>query len=113
MVGLTASILLMAYIKHETSFDKYFPNKQRVVRLYSTWIEDNSVSIWPICLREAYTEVPKQIPEIELATQIYRGGRINILHEKNQFENQRVLYADAEIFNVFGLDLLEGNKDDA
>ena len=113
MVGLTASILLMAYIKHETSFDKSFPNKERVVRLYSTWIEDNSVSIWPICLREAYSELPKQIPEIELATQIYRGGKITILHEKKQFENQRVLYADAEIFNVFGLDLLEGNKDDA
>ena len=113
MVGLTAAILLMAYIKHETSFDKSFTNKERVVRLYSTWIEDNSVSIWPICTREAYTELPKQIPEIELATQIYRGGRINISFNKKQFEDQRVLYADAEIFNVFGLDLLEGNKDDA
>ena len=113
VLGLTAAILLMAYIKHETSFDKSFPNKERVVRLYNTWTDENNVDILPICLREAYTEIPKQIPEIEIATQIYNGSRINILHENNPFENQRVLYTDAEFFNVFGLDLLEGNKDDA
>ena len=113
MVALTASILLMAYIKHETSFDKSFPNKERVVRLYNTWIEENAINILPICLREAYTEIPTQIPEIELAAQIYRSGRINISYNKKQFEKQRVLHVDAEIFNVFGLDLMEGNKDDA
>jgi len=113
VVGITASVLLMAYIKHETNFDTSFPNKNRVVRLYNIWIEDDAVDVYPICLRKAYTEIPEQIPEIELATQIYRGGKANVLYGNKQFENQRLLFADTEIFNVFGLGLLEGNKDNA
>ena len=113
LVGVTASVLLMAYIKHETSYDTSFPNKDRVVRLYNIWIEDNSVDVYPICLREAYTEIPEQIPEIELAVQIYRGGKSNVVYNKKQYSNQKILYADAELFSVFGLEVLQGSKNEA
>jgi putative ABC transport system permease protein len=113
MVALTAAVLFLVFIKHETSYDKCFPNKDRVVRLYNTWMEDNNIENSPISIREAYTEIPQQIPEIELSTQIYRGGLNNVSSGEKHFKSQEVLYADAEIFNVFGLRLLDGNKDDA
>lgn len=112
-IGLTAFLLLMIYIKHETGYDKHFPNKERVVRLYNAVVEEGATSVYPICLREAYTEIPSQIPEIELATQIYRDGNNNVSFEEKQFNRQRTLFADFEFFNVFGLNLIEGNKDDA
>lgn len=113
VIGLTASLLLMLYLKYETSYDKHFPNKDRVVRLYNACTEENATITYPICLREAYTEIPQQIPEIELATQLYRGGRNNVSFEKMQFRNQQMIYADFEFFDVFGLDLISGNKEDA
>lgn len=113
VIGLTASLLLMLYLKHENSYDKHFSNKDRVVRLYNAFIEENSTTTYPICLRDAYTEIPWQIPEIELAAQIFRGGRNNISYEEKQFIRQQVLYADFEFFNVFGLNLITGNKEDA
>ena len=113
MVALTAAVLFLVFIKHETSYDKCFPNKDRVVRLYNTWMEDNKIENSPISIREAYTEIPQQIPEIELSPQIYRGGLNNVSSGEKHFKSQEVLYADAEIFNVFGLRLLDGNKDDA
>ena len=110
IIGLTATLLLIFYIGYERSYDNHFANKERVVRLYNSHTEDNVTENYAICLREAYTEIPAQIPEIELATQIYRGGGNNIFYEKNQFNYQQVLYVDPEFFNVFGLDLLTGNK---
>ncbi len=113
MVALSASLLLWIFIKHETSYDTYFPNKNRVVRLYNTWIEENSVECLPLCLRDAYSEIPKQIPEIALATQFFRGGSNTIKYNNLQFKNNYVLFADDEVFNVFGLTLLRGNKNNA
>ncbi len=113
VIGITAAVLLIAFIQYETSFDKFFPNKNRVVRLYNIWIEDNSVDAFPICLRKAYTEIPNQIPEIEKAVQIYRGGKTNVHFNKNQFNSKKLLYVDSEFFDVFGLSLLQGDKTNA
>ena len=109
IIGITASVLLFAFIQYETSFDKFFPNKNRVVRLYNIWIEDNATDAFPICLRKAYTE----IPEIELATQIYRGAKSKIVFNNKQFNNNAILYTDADFFDVFGISLLQGNKSTA
>jgi putative ABC transport system permease protein len=113
VIGLTAALLLIFYIKFESSFDEFFPNKQRVVRLYNADIENGTLKVFPICLREAYTVLPEQIPEIEAAAQIYRWGKSNIILNNKRFINQRVLYADQPFFKVFGLNLIEGEKNRA
>lgn len=112
-IGLTAFMILMIYVKHEMSYDNHFSTKERVVRLYNTVIDENSSSTYPISLRSAYTIVPTQIPEIELTAQLYRGGDFKVRYGENQFDRQTGLYTDAEFFNVFGLDLITGNKDNA
>ena len=112
-IGLAAFLLLMVYIKYETNYDKHFANKDRVVRLYNTIIENNSSETYPICLREAYTEIPLQVPEIYNACQIYRGWGSIISFEEKHFENQNMLYVDDSFFNVFGLDLIIGDNNSA
>ena len=113
MVGITAAVLLLAYIKHETSYDRSFPNKARIVRLYNRWTEDKKTETYPICLRKAYTEVPGQIPEIELAAQIYNVGRSTVSFKQKKLKGQDVMYADKEFFDLFGLHLIEGNEHEA
>lgn len=112
-IGLAAFLLLMVYLLHETSYDQHFETKDRVVRLYNQLIEENSSETYPICLRKAYNEIPREVPEIEKACQIYRGWGQSIKRGEDQFVGQEVLYADAEFFQVFGLPLLEGNASDA
>ncbi len=112
-IGLTAFLLLMIYVKHETSYDTHFSTKDRLVRLYTTFIIDETVDNTPRCLRKAYTEIPYLVPEIELATQVYNGGYFKIKADDKQISSQAGLYADAEFLKVFGLDLMFGNVDDA
>ena len=112
-IGLSAFLILMVYIKYETSYDQIFPNKDRVFRLYNKIIENNSTETYPICLREAYTEIPLQIPEIDKACQIYNSWGNIISFEEKQFKNQNMLYVDDSFFNVFGLDLIIGDKNSA
>ncbi|MCK9453091.1 MAG: ABC transporter permease [Bacteroidales bacterium] len=112
-IGLAAFLLLMIYVVHETSFDKHFPNKERVYRLYNTIIEDNSSQTYPICSRRAYTEIPAEIPEIEKACQIFQEWQMIFSKGEAQFTIKKVLYVDPEFFDVFGLDLLQGEKTQA
>ncbi|MFA5418520.1 MAG: ABC transporter permease, partial [Bacteroidales bacterium] len=112
-IGLSAFLLLMVYVFHEASYDLHFANKNRVVRLYNTITEENSVENYPICARKAYTEIPRKIPEIEKACQIYRGWQTSISRGESQYKIENLLFADPEFFDVFGLDLLEGKKGEA
>ncbi|MDP2723097.1 MAG: ABC transporter permease [Bacteroidales bacterium] len=109
-IGLAAFLLLMVYVFHETSYDLHFANKNRVVRLYNTITEESSVETYPICARKAYTEIPLKIPEIEKACQIYRGWQTTVSKGESQYRIENLLYVDPEFFEVFGLDLLEGEK---
>ncbi len=112
-IGLAAFLLLMIYVVHETSFDRNFPTRSQVYRLYNTIIEDNSTRTYPICSSKAYTEIPAEIPEIEKACQIYRGGRVILSKGEAQFTINSLMYVDPEFFDLFGLDLLQGEKDQA
>ncbi len=112
-IGLTAFLLLALYINHETSFDKHFTTKDRVVRLYNESFEEHGSTVYPICIRAACKEIPPQVPEVEKATQLYGGWANRVEYKEDRFENQKLLFADAEFFDVFGLNLIEGIKEDA
>jgi putative ABC transport system permease protein len=112
-IGLAAFLLLMIYVVHETSFDRTFPTRSQVYRLYNTIIEDNATQTYPICSRRAYTEIPAEIPEIEKACQIFREWQIILSKGDAQFTLNNVLYVDPEFFDVFGLELLQGEEEQA
>ena len=112
-IGLTAFLLLMLYVVHEMSYDRYFSNKDRVVRLYNRLTDENSTGTHPICLRKAYTRIPDEIPEIEAATQIYRGFNATITYNDIKLSGRNLLYADSGFFNVFGIELQDGDVQNA
>ncbi|GET20487.1 ABC transporter permease [Prolixibacter denitrificans] len=108
--GLAAFLLLSVYVRHELSYDQQFPTKDRVVRLYNSITQRNSTETSPLSLRSAYTEIPAKVPEIDAAVQIYRGWNVNVERKNKRFEKNQLLYADPGFFDVFGLNLLAGNK---
>jgi len=112
-IGLSAVLLLSVYLKYELSYDQHFPTRNNVLRLYNAVEENGQSSNYGICLRTAYTEIPQNIPEIEAATQLYRGWFVLAERETKKFENLGLLYADKGFFDVFGLDLIHGNSTNA
>ena len=112
-LGLSAVLLLSVYLKHELSFDQHFQTKDHVVRMYNLFTMNGHTENYGICMRQAYTQVPQQIPEIKAATQIDRGWDVYAEYEKTRYSGLEMLFADKEFFEVFGLDLIAGNINDA
>ena len=109
-MGLSAVLLLLFYLNYEFSFDKHFSTKDRVLRLYNNVVENNQSYTYGICLRRAYTGIPSKVPEIEASTQLYDRGRVMIKSANEYFSDLKLLSADQGFFDVFGLNILYGDR---
>ncbi|NVO20154.1 MAG: ABC transporter permease [Bacteroidetes bacterium] len=114
-LGLAFSSLLLtlALARYEFGYDKHFATADRVVRLYNKVTDNTSTTYYSIGLREAYTQVPASVPEVEASTQIYRGWKVKVESGEKKFDGLQLLIVDKEFFRVFGLDLLYGNPSEA
>jgi len=108
-VALTTVIFTLTYLRLEFSFDKHFKTSDRVVRLYSRVTDNTSTEVYGISLRQAYTQLPGKVPEIESAVQLYGGWKTSVQTKVNKIEKIGIFYADPEFFKVFGLSLNTGD----
>lgn len=106
-IGITAFILIMMYVHHETSYDKFNENYDRIYRL-----EGDEYAKLPPLIGEYISD---KIPEIEKITQLQIGEirNFNYIPPDNP-ENRisipiHVLRADSAIFDIFTLPFVKGN----
>lgn len=109
-IGLATTILLVVFILHEWSYDRYFSNADNIYRLHSIWIDGESESVLPIDLRLAYSKIPQEVPGIDEAVQIYKSGNVVLNYANTNFGNNNLLYADSTFFNVFDFKIIEGQS---
>ena len=108
-IGLAATILLVVFILHEWSYDRYFTNAGDIYRLHSIWIDEGKPTVHPINLRKAFTEIPQQVPGIEKTVQIYRGWNVEVSLNNTRFANNQLLLADSTFFDLFDFKAVEGD----
>ncbi len=110
-VGLSCVILISLLIIYETSFDQFFPNKDRTYRVL-TQIKRNTgtITIAPVMLPFA-PAAKDDIPEIEKAVRISEKQILSSYKDKSFYEG--ALYVDKDFFNVFPFPFIEGNPSTA
>lgn len=112
-IGLAVSIMLILFVVNELSYDKHFANKERIVRLITVWEGNEQTTHYAINMRKAYTELPSKIPGVEAAVQLYQRGTLEVIQEKERFQNVRTLCVDPEFFKVFQMKFVEGDAQTA
>ena len=111
-IGMACAALILLYVRHELSYDRYHANKHRIYRL---------VSRVQGAAYEAVAKVPgpwaiaaqKDFPEIEqIARFVFFNETLVRRGEKRFYENGG-FYADSTVFDVFSFSLLQGNSETA
>ena len=115
-VGIMACIIIILYVRNESSYEKFYPNAQnihRVITHYSTSNESDVIAVTP----SRVTQVSlSEVPETALATLVFdwRVGReILTKHEDNVFVETEVFFADSSFFKVFQHKFIEGDAETA
>jgi putative ABC transport system permease protein len=106
-IGVTISLLILLYIRFETSFDNFNPNAKNIYRIVTKNIQDGSVRAYtPLALSDV---LKKDYPEIDKVIGLM--GTINDLKVgEERFENIKGAVVEKEFFPLFNFPLISGNQ---
>jgi ABC-type antimicrobial peptide transport system permease subunit len=111
-IGLAITLLLFLFISHERSFDSMYAQKEHIHRLLLHTADDEGQETWantPAALAPALVE---DIPEIKKASRMFRhdfGGNAFVKVKEQQFIEEDLYWADAELFQIFNVPFIHGN----
>lgn len=114
-VGFTCCILIYLFIQDELAYDKSIPDSDRIYRI--AWMSDNPQTRTPHPMAQ---EMAASFPEVEEAVSIspwYGPGLSkDLIRVKNTktnviFEEPDFFFTDSTFFDVFQLEILEGDVD--
>jgi putative ABC transport system permease protein len=115
-VGLACFILILAYVRFETSFDSFHEKRDRIYRVISAEVPEgqkpgefsiNSPSLLAGSLKAEF-------PEVRHAARIYARTDIQaVLKAGDKVFIEKGLYVDGDFLQLFSFRLLRGNKAEA
>ncbi|HXL56689.1 MAG TPA: ABC transporter permease, partial [Chitinophagaceae bacterium] len=108
VLGITLFFFIIIWVKRELSYDKNFPDAERICRVETDLqMQDGSTSALPGVGWPIGKILATDYPEIERVT--YMRDWYPIINFKGTHFYEDALYADNEFFNVFQYQLSEGN----
>ncbi|MCS4435316.1 ABC transporter permease [Aquiflexum gelatinilyticum] len=112
-VGMAVSILILLFVKHELSYDKYHENSDRIVRVSRAWFnQDGEISLHLGHAAPPFGPLIKSDfgDDVEQTVRFFNFNPL-VKYNDDAFVEERFFFADPEVFEVFSWKLLEGKSD--
>ncbi len=106
-LGLTCTLLIALHIYDDLSYDKHHTKANRIYR-FTQW---EATTQLPANTAPAWVDIlTADIPQIEAGTRFYEHfGEILLTIGQKQIYDKTVKFADANVFQVFDFQLVQGN----
>ncbi|HEX6891946.1 MAG TPA: ABC transporter permease [Chryseolinea sp.] len=111
-LGIAASLLLVSWIIHELSYDRFHRDADHIYRSsleYSFGGQTAKTSVSPTKLLPT---LQKNFAEVEDGVRLYNPSTWSpyiVKNKENVFQEGKFFYADSTFFNVFSFALIEGD----
>jgi putative ABC transport system permease protein len=112
-VGLATCVLILLYVIHELSYDKFHANSNRIYRVGVEGNLSGNYVKYPLSNLGTGPTMLKDFPEVESFTRIYPLDRMPVEYNKISFYEERMFYVDDSFFEVFSFSLIQGNPESA
>ncbi|MBN2773459.1 MAG: ABC transporter permease [Prolixibacteraceae bacterium] len=112
-LGLTAVLYISTYVYNETTFDSFHSKANRIYRIVVDVKMGETGEFLTNSENPMAPAVKNDLPEVEEATRLYFNKNQLIRVSNNKILEERLWYADENIFRVFDFELLEGDKTQA
>ncbi len=107
-VGMASCLLILLYVQDELRYDRFHQNAERIYRATLATsqqrVETTPSILGPLCQRE--------FPEVERAVRFYestRFGALVVQQGERFFQEERFMFADSTVFEVFTFPFIMGN----
>lgn len=108
-IGIATCLVIMLYVYHEMSYDRYNEKADRIVRVIFRGVmgggEMKEANVMPPVARTLRADYP----EVLDATRIQTSGEPMVTYGDKTFKETNVVFADSNFFDVFTVPLVQGN----
>ncbi len=109
-VGMACCILIVLYVRHEMSYDRFFANTDRIYRIALERKYPGRETFYAITPHSISAAAAQEIPEIQEVTRLFGGfGDTPIIYQNKTFNEHNVIGADSNAFRIFSLQFTKGN----
>jgi putative ABC transport system permease protein len=115
-LGLATCLLLVTWIRHELSFDRFHDDSDRIYRSSLEMSFGGQTNRLQQSPNKLLPVIRENFPDVENGTRFYNlsGYQPFIVQYKDErFQEGNFSYGDSTFFNVFTFEFIEGNPDKA
>lgn len=121
-IGMAAFLLIAQYVKFETSYENFFPDKENIYRVtLDSWINNELLKSTAENYPGVGPALERELPDVVAAARVYNMGYKNnvvISYKDAQpepvaFSQRRFLYADSSFLPMMGYPMVKGNAQTA
>ena len=114
-VGLSCCLLILTYILHELSYDKYNRNADRIYRVTRSFnTPDGAITLNLGTIAPPFGPyLAHDFPEIQRITRLLPNGLTPLRYKEKIFNERNVFFADEDLFKVFDVKVIRGNPQKA
>jgi putative ABC transport system permease protein len=106
-VGFTCCILIATYVLHETSYDRFHKNADRIVRASMEMSASGKVTHVAVTGTKVLPEFKRIFPEVETGVRTFPTSATVAVADEI-FRENKFVYVDSTFFRIFSFKLLQG-----
>lgn len=112
-IGLATCMLIFFYIRHETSFDQFHENSEKMYRVANVYERSSGANFWVRTPPVLASAIRDNFPGVSKVSRSKHADNYMLEVDNNSFEVEFGLFADSLFLNMFDYELLMGDKQTA
>jgi len=115
-VSITSCLLIVIYVKHEFSYDTFFPGGDRIYKMVLERKYPNHVTHYSVIPHSFAKVMQQDFPEVEATLHLFGPNRNSVVNYKvsdtevKSFEEDYFIQSDSSFFRFFDIELIKGDK---
>ncbi len=108
-IGMACCLLILLYVRHELSYDRYHEDVERVCRIVIDIRTQTANRVFALISPTVAPALKSDYPQVEYAARAIIPSSSRLVKRKDAFfYEDRFMYADQELFDIFTIPFIQG-----
>lgn len=111
-LGMAICILILLWVQHELSYDRFHKNRDLTYRIYQDYHHAGGISQFSNVPQPVAPEIQSTLPEVECVTR-FLDDDFTFGYEEKLFTERNIRYIDPSFFRIFSFPIVKGDPEAA
>jgi putative ABC transport system permease protein len=108
-IGMAVCLMILIYVRHELSYDKYHTDGERIYRIIQDIQSQTSNRIFAAVSPMVAPTLKEEFPQVENAARVLSTGPRLVKRGEKLFYESRFMFADQDLLDVLTIPLIWGD----